>query len=312
MALWKPFRGSRTTLDSQPLHDGYVYFCIDDGTLFFDFTDADGNLQRKQINAKDCESVLGLTLEEIQKSISWNDLLDKPEQIQSDWFEGDNTSPAYIKNRTHWIEENIVEAVPETTLESNGYIYGSILSISSGTRCIVTWEGTEYICTARRDPNGMYKALVGDMTGNEPFELSIYMSGYVGPPGLCAKAKSSDGVVEGKIISIKIDKSVVHKLDTKYLPDNLAYMPKKSSVFLSSADWTGEGNLWSQPVIITAATATSKIDLLPTASQIVSLQSEEISLMIENDNGELTAYAIGGRPSTFYTMDVLLTEVVLV
>lgn len=232
--------------------------------------------------------------------------------VQADMAQNDSAEPDYIKNRTHWIEENIIEAVPETTLESNGYIYGSILSISSGTRCIVTWEGEEYVCTARRDPNGMYKALVGDMTGNEPFELSIYMSGYVGPPGLCAKAKSSDGVVEGKIISIKIDKSVVHKLDTKYLPDNLAYMPKKSSVFLSSADWTGEGNLWSQPVIITAATATSKIDLLPTASQIVSLQSEEISLMIENDNGELTAYAIGGRPSTFYTMDVLLTEVVLV
>ena len=78
MALWKPFRGSRTSLDNVEKHDGYVYFCTDDGTLFFDYVDSDGNLQRKQINAKDCESVLGLTLEEIQKSISWNDLLDRP------------------------------------------------------------------------------------------------------------------------------------------------------------------------------------------------------------------------------------------
>ena len=50
MALWKPFRGSRADLDSVPKHDGYVYFC-DDGSLHFDYVDADGNLQRKQINA---------------------------------------------------------------------------------------------------------------------------------------------------------------------------------------------------------------------------------------------------------------------
>lgn len=53
MALWKPFRGNRQSLDTQPMHDGYVYFCTDDGSLFFDYADADGNLQRKQISAKD-------------------------------------------------------------------------------------------------------------------------------------------------------------------------------------------------------------------------------------------------------------------
>lgn len=50
MALWKPFRGSREALDTQALHDGYVYFCTNDGSLHFDYVDTDGNLQRKQIN----------------------------------------------------------------------------------------------------------------------------------------------------------------------------------------------------------------------------------------------------------------------
>jgi hypothetical protein len=49
MALFKPFRGSRAQLDAQPLHDGYAYFCTDDGTFHIDYVDADGNLQRKQI-----------------------------------------------------------------------------------------------------------------------------------------------------------------------------------------------------------------------------------------------------------------------
>ena len=57
MAIFKPFRGSRESLDSQPLHDGYAYFCTDDGTFHIDYVDADGNLQRKQLNAKEAESL---------------------------------------------------------------------------------------------------------------------------------------------------------------------------------------------------------------------------------------------------------------
>ena len=58
MALWKPFRGNRADLDAVEKHDGYVYFCIDDGTLFFDYLDSDGNLERKQVNADYIRSLL--------------------------------------------------------------------------------------------------------------------------------------------------------------------------------------------------------------------------------------------------------------
>lgn len=51
MALWKPFRGSRADLDSVAKHDGYVYWCIDDNSLHFDYADSEGVLHRKQINA---------------------------------------------------------------------------------------------------------------------------------------------------------------------------------------------------------------------------------------------------------------------
>lgn len=59
MALWKPFRGKRSDLDSVEKHDGWIYFTTDDGSLFFDFMDADGELQRKQITAKEAEKILG-------------------------------------------------------------------------------------------------------------------------------------------------------------------------------------------------------------------------------------------------------------
>jgi hypothetical protein len=62
MALWKPFRGNRTSLATVEKHDGFVYFCTDDGGLFFDFTDAAGVLQRKQINAKEAEALIGYSI----------------------------------------------------------------------------------------------------------------------------------------------------------------------------------------------------------------------------------------------------------
>ena len=69
MALWKPFRGNRADLDAVEKHDGYIYFCVDDATLFFDYVDTDGNLQRKQINAKDAETLVGKTIDELKAEL---------------------------------------------------------------------------------------------------------------------------------------------------------------------------------------------------------------------------------------------------
>ena len=58
MALFRQFRGKRTALDAQELHDGYAYFCTDDGTFHIDYIDANGVLQRKQINSYHAENVV--------------------------------------------------------------------------------------------------------------------------------------------------------------------------------------------------------------------------------------------------------------
>ena len=62
MALFKPFKGSRASLDAQPLHDGYAYFCTDDGSFHIDYANTEGVLQRKQINAKESEALVGYNI----------------------------------------------------------------------------------------------------------------------------------------------------------------------------------------------------------------------------------------------------------
>ena len=86
-------------------------------------------------------------------------------------------------------------------------------------------------------------------------------------------------------------------------------IPRSSTISLLAADWEGTSNPWAQNVFINGITKNSKIDLQPTAVQIVELQNDEISLMVENNNGALTCYAMGNKPETDYTMQVLITEV---
>ena len=51
MALFKPMMGNSSALDSQAKQAGYAWFCTDDGSFHIDYVDANGVLQRKQINA---------------------------------------------------------------------------------------------------------------------------------------------------------------------------------------------------------------------------------------------------------------------
>lgn len=89
-------------------------------------------------------------------------------------------------------------------------------------------------------------------------------------------------------------------------------LPKCTTISLPAANWTGDSNPWSQVVTISAVTENSKVDLQPTATQIVELQENGIALMTQNDSGTITIYAIGSKPTTDYTMRVLITETIAV
>lgn len=106
MARFKPFRGSRSALDATPTQDGNVYFCTDDGSLHFDYVDSEGNLHRKQINAKDAATLCGMTLDEIRQSCSTF--------VQADWSQTDEAQNDYIKNKPDILtEEDVIKLIEE-------------------------------------------------------------------------------------------------------------------------------------------------------------------------------------------------------
>lgn len=134
MALWKPFRGNRSALDAVEKHDGYVYFCTDDGSLFFDYLDFEGNLQRKQINAKEAESLLGYTISTIINSSNTEIPTSQAVENAISNIAADDlgiyvqaTEPTDAEDGAIWIDtandpEYIIPHVPHVTEADNGKV----------------------------------------------------------------------------------------------------------------------------------------------------------------------------------------------
>lgn len=95
----------------------------------------------------------------------------------------------------------------------------------------------------------------------------------------------------------------------KNLEDKLAIL---NTISLLCENWIGDASPYSQVVQINGLTPNSKIDLQPTPLQLAELQDDEITLMIANDNGTATAYALGSKPTKDYEMQVSITEMKIV
>ena len=83
-----------------------------------------------------------------------------------------------------------------------------------------------------------------------------------------------------------------------------------SSVILRASAWTGADSLYSQVVTIDGITEYSKVDLLPSVEQLAIFHNKDVAFVTENEDGVVTVYAIGDKPTIDYTMQVSITEVV--
>ena len=99
------------------------------------------------------------------------------------------------------------------------------------------------------------------------------------------------------------------KEETDTLLQKKADTTKKASITLSTS-WSGDASPYTQAVTISGTTANSKVDLQPDATAITQMTDDgTVALYIANDNGTLTANAVGEKPTVELTIQATITEV---
>ena len=80
-------------------------------------------------------------------------------------------------------------------------------------------------------------------------------------------------------------------------------------VTLYAANWVGTTSPYSQVVALNGVTDRSQVDLTPSVEQLSIFYEKDLSFVTENENGVVTVYAIGQKPTNNYTIQVTITEV---
>lgn len=80
-------------------------------------------------------------------------------------------------------------------------------------------------------------------------------------------------------------------------------------VDLLASKWAGKGNLYFQEVTVYGVTENSQVDLTPSVEQLAVFYEKDLSFVTENEDGVVTVYAIGQKPTNDYTIQVTITEV---
>ena len=84
-----------------------------------------------------------------------------------------------------------------------------------------------------------------------------------------------------------------------------------SSITLFATNWVGSTSPYSQEVEISGITPYSKVDLQPSAEQLNIFYEKDLAFVAENENGKITVYCGGHKPTNDYTIQVTVTEVII-
>ena len=85
---------------------------------------------------------------------------------------------------------------------------------------------------------------------------------------------------------------------------------KLTEVTLPAANWKGAVSPFSQTVAVEGISTGSRIDLLPSAAQLELLRAGGTALLAGNEEGTVTVYALGTKPTADMTVAATILEVI--
>lgn len=154
-----------------------------------------------------------------------NVIIDSATQVQGDWNENSEDSPAFIKNRTHYISKSAITALPTTSLlvhKGSVDLYEiPVEGLTDKAECVVTIDGVSYNAIASKGVFNAYEwfiigngELIGESGNGSDLPFGIFIDKYNENYMQLADSNKS-GTVE---VTIEVVSEVVHKIPDIYLP----------------------------------------------------------------------------------------------
>lgn len=180
-------------------------------------------------------------MDEMYKVYASKDYVDnkiEESRVQPDWSQNDPDAADYVKNRTHWVEQGLVEIVPETSFETadmDGLFVAELPimpvteeemltdSIAPGDVRTVVFDGVEYE-TALSFDNGPHFGNLCVIPENDKFaddtgEPFLWM---IDADSMTSLVTTRDTDPTTHTIACYKKEETVHTIDPKFLPDSKA------------------------------------------------------------------------------------------
>lgn len=174
---------------------------------------------------------------------------------KADWDQNDSSADNYIKNRTHWEEEKITTLVNNLTSEEYDNGDYPACAFVVGDKYDVIWNGQLY-SQLECVQDGEWRVL-----GN-----SDQLPFYIDDDGGNSLYISSNDDSTDWTVSIIGQKTVIHKLDSKYLPKEVATVAEVQAV-QATADMAVANAATAQTSANTAQTAANKAQTTANTAQ---------------------------------------------
>ena len=95
----------------------------------------------------------------------------------------------------------------------------------------------------------------------------------------------------------------------KYIDSLLRASGWIANVSLPASAWKGTKSPWYQVVQIPGVTENSQVDLTPDATQLAIFHDKDLAFVAENEDGVVTVYAVGQKPTNDYVIQATIKEV---
>lgn len=164
--------------------------------------------------------------------------------------------------------------------------------------------------------------MIGNISKSKGFKGDAGAIGPQGPrgekgdtPSIVLRYDESTGNLFYSSDGVLYDKDYIesqHIVETiEEAANKSAQSPATITLYADKWEQGSTETLWHQVVVVENATITeySKVDLQPSAEQLVIFHEKDVTFVAENEGGVVTVFCVGQKPQNDYTMQATVSEV---